>query len=476
MPNINLHYRSDSMLPRRVNAQTQTIPYSSLSGTIPFLEAKTTEVGVIGSTYLNTRVDAGGLRCLRMISYGNWPDMSTGISVAIRLIPRFTGFATSNRGGFFIANGVTNLPWFAMYQQNSGVVSCLAVGANFGTLINVTSGDTYSFTEGTAVDIVLTWDGTNNANGVKIWINGVLFAQGTANSNTNFDAAKGNLYGTVIPCSAWSQGYTSLFDLNEFAIFDYVIDPSPSGMNLSGPARTDWIPSDPYTAEPVLPDETDVRDGVQYGLGGDEFEGNITLPSESSVLDAVSYGADGNEYTGNVTLPDESEVLDGVVFGSSDSLAGNVVLPDPSEVKEGVTFGSDDSETGTYTGTTRPPQPVGFTGLPNVAGAMRSWFQPLVFTQVEKTVVNYKNVETVTSLNFLGVWQPFTAQQLEMKPEGQRMWKWFMLHAEPTLALIPDEIVYYQDVRYRVMEKNDYQRYGYIEYHLVEDYEDDDSE
>lgn len=111
-----------------------------------------------------------------------------------------------------------------------------------------------------------------------------------------------------------------------------------------------------------------------------------------------------------------------------------------------------------------------FVALPNVAIALRNWLQPMVFGIISKTVKNFQNKEDVTLVNFLGVWQPFTPAQLKMKPQGQRDWSWFMLHAEPGLVLKDDDVVEYNLVQYRVMETNDYAAYGYNEYHLVEDY------
>lgn len=108
--------------------------------------------------------------------------------------------------------------------------------------------------------------------------------------------------------------------------------------------------------------------------------------------------------------------------------------------------------------------------LPNVSGAMLDWFQPMVFTAVTKTVVNFKVVESANPVDFMGVWQPYSAQQLQMRPEGQRNWKWFTVHSTPDLILDPDQVVTYLGTQYRVKDKFDYTQYGYLEYHLVQDF------
>jgi hypothetical protein len=108
--------------------------------------------------------------------------------------------------------------------------------------------------------------------------------------------------------------------------------------------------------------------------------------------------------------------------------------------------------------------------LPDMQGAMLSWFQRLTFTKVVKTVVNHEVEEETTTFEFTGVRQPMSPQQLEMKPEGQRAWKWEMIHAFPDLILKPDEIIVFESVPYRVMKKSDFKEYGYILYEIVEDY------
>lgn len=109
--------------------------------------------------------------------------------------------------------------------------------------------------------------------------------------------------------------------------------------------------------------------------------------------------------------------------------------------------------------------------VPNVSGAVAGWFQLCRFEQIVKTVVNFVLVETTIPLLFQGVIQPYTPQQLRILPEGQRLWKWYKVHAWPVLALVPDDIIVDQKgIRYRVMDKNDYSQYGFLEYSIVEDY------
>lgn len=52
------------------------------------------------------------------------------------------------------------------------------------------------------------------------------------------------------------------------------------------------------TPSAVYPSEDDVRNGVDYGPTGADYDGDLILPAEADVKDGVFYGADGTEYEG----------------------------------------------------------------------------------------------------------------------------------------------------------------------------------
>lgn len=108
--------------------------------------------------------------------------------------------------------------------------------------------------------------------------------------------------------------------------------------------------------------------------------------------------------------------------------------------------------------------------VPDVGSALLDWFQPLVFGIVTKVTEGFQVVETVENISFMGVIQPLTARQLLLKPEGQRAWTWYWVHAQPSLELEVDAVIAYEGTQYRVMAKKDYDIYGYVEYELCEDY------
>lgn len=108
--------------------------------------------------------------------------------------------------------------------------------------------------------------------------------------------------------------------------------------------------------------------------------------------------------------------------------------------------------------------------LPNVAGTLRGWLRPMTFRRLFKGRENFDVVENYVSIVSAGMKQLFSSQQLALKPEGQRAWKWWMVHTATDVQLAPDDVVQIDGIEYRVMEKLDYADAGYLQYNVVEDY------
>jgi hypothetical protein len=109
--------------------------------------------------------------------------------------------------------------------------------------------------------------------------------------------------------------------------------------------------------------------------------------------------------------------------------------------------------------------------LPNLGDAVRGWLQPMTFGRVTKATVDHELQETVVQVQTQGFRAPLKPRDLMMKPEKQRAWRWEQLICLPDVVLEPDETVIFRGVPYRVMGINDYREYGYLEYHVTQDYE-----
>lgn len=113
---------------------------------------------------------------------------------------------------------------------------------------------------------------------------------------------------------------------------------------------------------------------------------------------------------------------------------------------------------------------VSNSNLPNVGNAVVKWFQPMSFFRVTKTTVAYQESETMVETKTMGTWQPLKPREIFYKPEGQRAFSWFRLFALPDFVLKDDEVVIKDGVQYRVQGSWPYNEYGYVEYHMYEDY------
>lgn len=112
------------------------------------------------------------------------------------------------------------------------------------------------------------------------------------------------------------------------------------------------------------------------------------------------------------------------------------------------------------------------TGLPQMSNTLNGWEIPLTLTKVVQKIVNGDRVTTEEKINFQGVFQPLRDEQLQYKPEGERSWSWYWIHAKAgTLNLKTQDKIIFENNKYKVMSVKDYSLYGYIEYQVVKDYE-----
>lgn len=113
------------------------------------------------------------------------------------------------------------------------------------------------------------------------------------------------------------------------------------------------------------------------------------------------------------------------------------------------------------------------TFMPNMSGTLNGWESPLTLVKITQNVVEGDVIQTETKIDFLGVWQPLRDEQLQSKPEGQRSWSWYWIHAKAgTLNLQTQDKIIFQGKRYKVMSVKDYSLNGYIEYEVILDYQE----
>lgn len=112
------------------------------------------------------------------------------------------------------------------------------------------------------------------------------------------------------------------------------------------------------------------------------------------------------------------------------------------------------------------------SALPNMSNTITSWFLDISFYTVERTMQGAEWVESQgQELKTKGVVQPPRDKDLKILPEGSWAWTWLMVHCLPDLNLEVNQFIYYDGVKYKVMAKKDWTKYGYIRYMLLEAYQ-----
>ena len=112
------------------------------------------------------------------------------------------------------------------------------------------------------------------------------------------------------------------------------------------------------------------------------------------------------------------------------------------------------------------------SGQPNMRETLTGWEVPLSLVKITQDVFEGDLVTTETTYNFQGVWQPLSAEQLSLLPEGQRSWENVWIHAKSgSLNLETADKVIFNNRRYKITQKKDYGLNGFVEYMLIRDYE-----
>ena len=112
------------------------------------------------------------------------------------------------------------------------------------------------------------------------------------------------------------------------------------------------------------------------------------------------------------------------------------------------------------------------TNMPNMANTLNGWEAPLQLIREIQNVIEGDVSTSEEYITFQGVWQPLKDEQLQLKPEGQRSWEWYWIHAKAgTLNLNTADKIIFNGDRYKVMNKKDYSLNGFVEYQVIRDYE-----
>lgn len=290
------------------------------------LASVTSEVGVFGTTYLD-KASPSVARSPQWPGFQNCPGSGGPFAILCRIIPRWSGAPASfdmlnmqasnaNRGGLFdfvvLSSGAFRLAYIDADGQTGST--------------SVTSTSFYTgYVAGTAVDLMVSWDGTTNANSLSWGVNGVLLQSqtpGVAAYNIS------QLIRTGIIMGNGANAALANFDINEFVIFN-------NAQSVVYTTRVGFWPVSAFDASSYTdPGIANVLSGVNYTQAGVAETGTLvsTDPGQGNVLSGVGYTINNSAKTGSLvsTDPGVSNVLLGVTYTINGVLkTGTLVSTDP---------------------------------------------------------------------------------------------------------------------------------------------------
>jgi hypothetical protein len=113
--------------------------------------------------------------------------------------------------------------------------------------------------------------------------------------------------------------------------------------------------------------------------------------------------------------------------------------------------------------------------MPEVSAGVTRFLSPLIIEKLQVNVVSGFAQKIPIAIKTLGAIQPLTARELVVKPEGERSWSWYRLHTSVNVDLKTNDRVRIRNTVYKIMAKWDWSRSGYLEFHCILDFEDNDT-
>lgn len=112
------------------------------------------------------------------------------------------------------------------------------------------------------------------------------------------------------------------------------------------------------------------------------------------------------------------------------------------------------------------------SGMPQMLAAFSNWMISITLIRITQTINEGFVVDSERTFTFQGTVQPLSPQQLLLKPEGLRSFEWLDVHVlTSSLDLVTNDLIKYNNKKYKIMATNDYTLNNYVEYHLVENFE-----
>lgn len=110
--------------------------------------------------------------------------------------------------------------------------------------------------------------------------------------------------------------------------------------------------------------------------------------------------------------------------------------------------------------------------LPDVSSTLTGWEIDMYAIYVKQEMIDGEIINQDIKQKIIGTLQPLKAEEVNLKPEGQRAWQWYDIHVKSSYPILRvEQKIKVGDIEYKIMAVKDYTLYGYVEYHVVRNYE-----
>ena len=110
--------------------------------------------------------------------------------------------------------------------------------------------------------------------------------------------------------------------------------------------------------------------------------------------------------------------------------------------------------------------------LPNVSDTLTGWEVDIYAVFVKQSMIDGEIINQDIIKKISGTLQPLKAEEVDLKPEGQRAWQWYDIHVKSVYPVLRvEQKIKVNNTDYKIMAVKDYSLYGYVEYHVVRNYE-----
>jgi hypothetical protein len=264
------------------------------TGTTLAVTADGTALSGSGLVYSNTN---DTIKFIEWPGRKNTPNGRT-ISVGLRHKPGYSGAPTARRAFWSISLGGPRGPIIELTHETSGNANITIKNETATLIANAVSLGAYSPTSGTWDDLLLTFVGTNAANGINLYKGTTLL--GSATATGSFTSSWTNeMFNSIILGASQLGAGTIRGSVDEFWISDGIDDPNNMSL-VSGPGSLG-------TARASL-------------LNVSSFDGsNWTALSADKIVSPNTQTQAGVLVTGTSIKPAASDVKSGVNFGAGET-------------------------------------------------------------------------------------------------------------------------------------------------------------